>query len=100
MDRHLRKLFAVVLGLILIPYRVESLSFILEKKERSWYVYVQVSFSSPWISRWNSLGLWVLLSLLFHCKDNHCTVASDDMYVSEKGFGDFSQPYALCKDVV
>lgn len=100
MDRHLRKLFAVVLGLILLCYHLEFLSFILEKMRKKLVLLYAVFFPSPWVFRLKSVGLWVLLSLLFHCKGNHCTVASDGMYVSEIVFGDIPQPCALCRDLV
>lgn len=100
MDRHLQKLFAIVLGLILLSYHLEFLFFILEKMRKKLVPLHAVSFPSPRIFRLKSVGLWGLLFLLFHCKDNHCTVASDGMYVSEIVFGDIPQPRALCRDLV
>lgn len=100
MDRHLQKLFAIALGLILLSYRLEFLSSILEKMRKKLVPLHGVSFPSPWILRLKSVGLWVLLPLLFHCKDSHCTVLSDGMYVSEIVFEDFPQSYALCRDLV
>lgn len=100
LEWHLQKLFAIVLGLILLPYHLEFLSFILEKMRKKSVPLHAVSFHSPWIFRLLSVDLSVLFSLLFHCKDNHCTVASDGIYVAEIVFGEILQPCALCRDLI
>lgn len=76
------------------------LSFILEKMRKKLVPLHAVSFPSPWIFRLKSLGLWVLLSLLFNCRDNHCTVLSNGMYVSEIVFEDIPQLCALRRGLV
>lgn len=65
-----QKLFAVVLGLMLLSYHLGFLFFALGKMRNNLillHLHVD-SFASSWIFGLKSVGLWILWSL-FHCKD-------------------------------